>query len=103
MSADVMVTARMSREKKDTVAQILGEMGTNASEAINDFYDYIRVNRALPFEKNPPRIIGKDELSEALAFIDSLSIADRFSDMTDEEIRRERMIARGYMDEGDFL
>lgn len=103
MPADVMVTARMSREKKEAVAQVLDGLGTTASEVINDLYDYVRVNKALPFAaQDEPHRISAAELSAALSFIDGLGKVDRFSSMTDEDIKRERMLSRGLMTEADF-
>jgi antitoxin component of RelBE/YafQ-DinJ toxin-antitoxin module len=86
-----MVTARMPQEKKSRCNAVLDQLGTNASNAINKLYDYVLAHHALPFE-------GKQELSSAekarrIALVDSIPLAagNRFSTMTDDEIRRERL------------
>ena len=44
-----MVTGRMSQAKKELGNQVLRELGTNVSQAVNDLYDYVISRRALPF------------------------------------------------------
>lgn len=100
---DAMVTARMSPEKKEAGNRIFEQMGTNASQVVNRLYDYVIEKRALPFvaQKERRRFTQK-EIAEAIAWADSISMRDRFSTMTDDEIRQERLIARGLATREDF-
>lgn len=93
-----MVTARMPREKKEAVGRILNDLGTNASETVNRLYDYVLAHRSLPFDNERSSEATGGALLDALAFIDGLSHTSRFSTMTDDEIARERAIARGLVD-----
>ena len=88
---DSMVTARMSQGKKEDGNAILEQLGTNASNAINRFYDYIIERKELPFailERLSP-----EEIRRRVALVDSIPLkaGNRFSIMSDEEIRRERL------------
>jgi len=100
---DAMVTARMSEGKKEVGNAILHELGTNASQFINDSYDYVIKTRRLPFQDDQ-RKRKEVDMNEAILFIDSIPLpsASRFASMTDEEIKQERLIARGIASEGDF-
>ncbi len=101
---DAMVTARMPQRKKEVANAILRELGTNPSQFINDVYDYVIQNRQLPLSKGQkPR--KKQDIQEALAFIDTIPLqkAGRFKHMTDDEIIRERLIARGHMSESELV
>lgn len=49
--ADAMVTARMPAQKKEEGARIFAELGTNPSKAVNDLYDYVIREHALPFDR----------------------------------------------------
>ena len=73
--ADAMVTARMSQEKKEAGNRVLEQLGTNASQVVNRLYDYV---------------------------LESIPRKDRFSTMTDDEIRRERLVSRGLATSKDF-
>ena len=73
--ADAMVTARMSQEKKEAGNRVLEQLGTNATQ---------------------------EEIAEAIAWVDSIPRKDRFSTMTDDEIRRERLVSRGLATSKDF-
>ena len=86
--ADAMVTARMSQEKK---------------EAGNRVLDYVLENKKLPFpEEQGRRKYTQEEIAEAIAWVDSIPRKDRFSTMTDDEIRRERLVSRGLATSKDF-
>ncbi len=93
-TADVMVTARMAREKKEAGNRILSELGKSPSEIINELYDYTIKNKSLPFPEPKSEPVTGKVLEEALDFIDSIPrrSASRYSMMTDDEIRRERLI-----------
>lgn len=98
---DAMVTARMPSGKKMAGNEALAKMGTNASQAINQLYDYVISHQALPFRQ-------KDEgdrttrLSAAKSWVDELSeaaVEPRFASMSDAEIRSERLAGRGLLRE----
>ena len=45
---DTLVSARISRAKKETAAAMLHKMGSSASELINCAYDYVIASGKLP-------------------------------------------------------
>lgn len=100
--AEAMVTARMSAAKKESGNAILANLGTNASQVINQMYDYILENKRLPFSVKAERhVFSEEELAHAVALVDSITTlpaGNRFSSMTDDEIKRERLAARGLFD-----
>ncbi|MGN0035564.1 MAG: type II toxin-antitoxin system RelB/DinJ family antitoxin [Coriobacteriales bacterium] len=101
--ADAMVTARMSQEKKEAGRRMLEKLGTNPSQAINSLYDYVLEKKQLPFpDQQARRIYAPEEIAEAIAWVDSIPVDDRFSNMTDDEIRQERLISRGLATADDF-
>ena len=75
-TADAMVTARMSPEKKEMGNRILEDLGTNASQVINQLYDLVIEKRALPFPeaKPQPRTFSPQEIAEAKAWVQSLKV-----------------------------
>lgn len=100
--ADAMVTARMSAQKKEAGNKVFDALGTNASKAINSFYDYVIQNKKLPFSEK--RELGlhkysKEQIAEAKAFVDSLVLPpdNRFANMTLDEIKHERLAAKGLL------
>ena len=101
--ADAMVTARMSAEKKEAGNRMLEQLGTNASQAVNRLYDYVLEKKQLPFpEQQERRRYTQEEIAQAIAWVDSIPRRDRFSTMTDDEIRWERLVSRGLAVRGDF-
>lgn len=48
MSSDVLVSARISRGKKDAAKGILDAMGSTTSDLINSAFDYVLENKELP-------------------------------------------------------
>lgn len=101
--ADAMVTARMSAEKKEAGNRMLEQLGTNASQAVNRLYDYVLEKKQLPFPEQQGRWkYTQEEIAQAIAWVDSIPRRDRFSTMTDDEIRRERLISRGLATSKDF-
>lgn len=101
--ADAMVTARMSAEKKEAGNRMLEQLGTNASQAVNRLYDYVLEKKQLPFpEQHERRKHTQEEIAQAIAWVDSIPRRDRFSTMTDDEIRRERLVSRGLATSKDF-
>lgn len=100
--ADAMVTARMSSEKKEAGNRMLEQLGTNPSQAVNRLYDYVLEKKELPFpEQRERRRYTPEEIAEAIAWVDSiprLPANNRFADMTDDEIRYERLRSRGHFE-----
>lgn len=104
---DAMVTARMSQEKKDAGNRVLEKLGTNASQTINQLYDYLIQNGELPFPaQEESHEHTPEEIAEAVAWADDLvsriAVPSRFATMSDDEIRQERLIARGLATKEDF-
>ncbi|MEG0015222.1 MAG: type II toxin-antitoxin system RelB/DinJ family antitoxin [Gordonibacter sp.] len=101
--ADAMVTARMSPEKKEAGNRMLEQLGTNASQAVNRLYDYVLEKKELPFsEQRERRKYTQEEIAEAIAWVDSiprLPVNNRFAEMTNAEIKYERLKSRGYFDD----
>ena len=99
--ADAMVTARMSSSKKEAGNRVLECLGCNASQVVNELYDYLIKNRALPWQKEERKrpAITKEQWAEAQAWLDSMRIDvdPRFATMTDDEIRHERLVSRGLL------
>lgn len=103
--ADAMVTARMPQEKKDAGNRVLAKLGLNASQMINQAYDYLIENRETPFAlAEEKRAHGPREIADAIAFVSGLRLpsASSASTMTDDEIRQARLIGRGLVPEGSF-
>lgn len=103
---DAMVTARMSQEKKDAGNRVLEKLGTNASQTINQLYDYLIQNGELPFPaQEESHEHTPEEIAEAVAWADDLvsrnAVPSRYSGMTLKEAKRERLAAKGLMDAGD--
>ncbi|MDO4289934.1 MAG: RelB/DinJ family addiction module antitoxin [Eggerthellaceae bacterium] len=102
--ADAMVTGRMSQEKKDAGNLILEQLGTNASKAINDLYDYVIAHKKLPVADQIESRPLEERMREAARWFEevSLPLGNRFATMGDDEIKRERLVARGIADWSDF-
>ena len=93
---DVMVTGRMSAEKKAAGAKVLAKAGLNANQAINLLYEKLEEEQNADFlvhRKPEPR-----EWESAAKFLDALAsptpIQTRFDNMTRGEIKFERAKAR---------
>jgi len=103
---DAMVVARMPQEKKDSVARKLADMGTNASSAINQLYDYIETHGRLPFgddgnqASQESREYRAKRAARWLGSLNQLPQGNAFQEMTDERIRALRLSSRGF-DVGD--
>ncbi len=92
--ATTMVTARMDDLKKARAAAILKKCGKTPSKAINELYDIIIRDGALPWgdEQKGAASMSTRQLEEAMQFVRSIPRASpRFSTMSDEEIKEERM------------
>lgn len=96
---DAMVTARMSKAKKDAGNRVLGELGSSASQFINSAYDYLIQRGTSPFVADAGRAEGvtRAQLADALAQVEAMCLPsdNRFRTMTDDEIRRERLSRHG--------
>ena len=99
---DAMVTARMSPAKKEAGRALLEQLGTTPSQAINMLYDYIAEHEQLPFDTadSAPGAFTAAELAEARTWLHELALPhdNRFSTMTDDEIRTERLAAKGILE-----
>lgn len=94
---DAMVVARISQEKKESVARQLAAMGTNASSVINQLYDYIDATGTLPFPNAEACDAREERRAGALAWLQDLvplPEGNRFQHMTDGDIRALRHEAR---------
>lgn len=54
MAKDAQINVRVDSSVKTEVDQILQELGISASEAINMFYNLIRLYKGLPFDVKIP-------------------------------------------------
>lgn len=98
---DAMVTGRMSQAKKELGNQVLGELGTNASQVINELYDYVISRRALPF--SVPDEGREARLRAAVAAVDAVPkvvLDERFAAMDVRRARMERLADAGLMGDG---
>lgn len=94
---DVMVTSRMSAEKKEAGNAVLEKCGLNASQAINKMYD--RLIRDQNADSIEHREVAPHEWESAARLVDSICskvpVSSRFDNMTRGEIKLERAKARG--------
>ncbi len=93
----VMVTGRMSPEKKAAGARVLEKSGLNASQAINLLYDKLEEEQSASFliHKKPQ----KHEWESAAKLLDALvppePIQTRFDGMSSAEVKFDRLKSRG--------
>ena len=101
---NAMVTARMTQAKKDAGNRVLEQLGMNASQMINQAYDYLIEKRALPFEATARQAHTAEDIAHAKALVAAMRIpkASRFSHMTDDEIRQARLIDSGLVAKEHF-
>lgn len=94
---DVMVTGRMSAEKKAAGNAVLDKAGMNASQAINDVWDRLIETKSADFISE--REVSQADWKAAAKLIDSISspvpVHTRFDNMTRGEIKLERAKSRG--------
>lgn len=95
--SDAMVTGRMSQQKKNAGGRVLKKLGVSASQAINQLYDYLISNGALPFEGETPARPTAADMQQAKDFVVALQRPNKFSTMTDAEIKRSKAKAKGYL------
>lgn len=89
--ASVMVTGRMTKAKKDAGNKVLESLGSNASQAINQLYDYLLEEHRLPFGDDARPRLSADQIEGAIAFIDDIPIRNAFSSMSDEDIKAKKL------------
>lgn len=97
--AEAMVTGRMSAAKKQAGNRVLRSLGLNASQAINQLYDFLIEEQALPFAVSANRPLDADRIREARSFVVSIPRRNRFSEMTDEQIKQSRLAHLGVVAE----
>ena len=99
--SDAMVTARMTASKKTAGTRVLEDLGYNASQVINELFDRLIESGTLPWgtEERTTGNVSPERLQAALAWVDELAsdIDERFSTMSDDQIRVERLRSRGLM------
>ena len=95
--ADAMVTGRMPQAKKQAGGLVLQSLGLSASQAINQLYDYLITQNASPFDAMANKPVKSVQLEEALAFARSLPRKNQFSHMSDAEIKRSKLTAKGFV------
>ena len=104
---DAMVTVRMSQEKKDAGTRVLKSLGQTASEAINEFYDYLIAKRENPCAPNSKKLkpgvrkLAPEQIAKGKAFLAAIKspTGASASDMSKDEMRREVLIAKGLLSE----
>ena len=93
-----MVTARMDEFKKARGNAVLKKHGKTPSGVINELYDRIIKEDGLPWENVPSGIASmtSEEVAEARKFLSEIQVEDSpFATMSDGDIRRERLQAKG--------
>ncbi|MEE8722712.1 MAG: type II toxin-antitoxin system RelB/DinJ family antitoxin [Eggerthellaceae bacterium] len=96
--AVAMVTARMTKSKKDEATRILKTLGVTPSDAINQLFSYVVREHRMPFEESRERGCEPDkhEVSEAFAFVSELSRPDRMPGIIDEDGRERAAVQRAH-------
>lgn len=92
--SDAMVTGRMNAAKKQAGNRILAELGSTASQAINQLYDYVIAEHALPFGQTTKEPLTSERIDQARTFVSSLPQKNAFSSLSDEDIKKRRMLDR---------
>lgn len=93
-----MVTARMSETKKAAGNRVLKDLGMNASQLINEVYDYLISHKESPL-KNTSNVqveFTPEEIEEAKKWAIDLAdscayISDETRAMSAKELRKERL------------
>jgi antitoxin component of RelBE/YafQ-DinJ toxin-antitoxin module len=101
---DAMVTARMPQSKKDAGNLVLRKLGLNASQAVNELYDYLLETHTWPLATQKKSEINAAQLTDALAFVDSIARVpkDSFIDLDYDQAKKQRLIEKGRATESDF-
>lgn len=102
-SAEAMVTARMGVGKKEEGNRVLASLGTNASKVVNQLYDYVIEEGALPFGVQPMerRAHSQAEVEAAISLVDSLvaPVGEPYRSMSLKEARLARLGLSGNAEE----
>ena len=61
------LTVRLDPELKESVEQILAELGLSASQAIHLFYKQVEIHQGLPFDLRLPNETTRRALADARA------------------------------------
>ena len=104
--ADAMVTARMPQSKKDAGGRILASLGTTASAAINDLYDFVISNRALPFSDASERTApSRQDVEAAIAWANGIARVEpgELSSLSLKEAKRHKLASKGLLPEEDAI
>ena len=100
--SDAMISARMSATKKEAGNRVLATLDSNASQAVNELYDYLIAHKALPWktEENQRPHVTKEQWLEAQNWLDSMHIdlSSEFINMTTKEARKHRLASQGLFD-----
>ena len=103
---EAMVTARMSKAKKEAGTRVLKSLGQTPSQAINEFYDYLINEHENPCAKNPKKMqpgirkFTPEEIEKGRQFFNKFKgfhLPPEVASWTKEDIRRERLIDRGLL------
>ena len=99
-NAEAMVTARMGVGKKEEGNRVLASLGTNASKAVNQLYDYVIERGALPFDARAEE--RRPHSRAAVGLVDSLvaPVAEPYRSMSTKDARLARLGVSGAAGEG---
>jgi len=90
-----LVSARMSPSKKEAGSRALKKLGSNASQAINELYDYVIEHGVLPWQAidGAASCVTKEQLNDALDWVDGLqiSLSPEFSGLTLKDVHKQRL------------
>ena len=96
---DVMVTARMSKQRKAEGNRVLAKAGLNASQAINLLFDRLVQEQDVSFLEAPSGIASQAAWDDAASFVDSLLLPSSDFPVPEDKgsIKVARLKARGLM------
>lgn len=99
-NAEAMVTARMGVGKKEEGNRVLASLGTNASKAVNQLYDYVIERGALPFDARAEerRPHSRAEVEAAVGLV--APVAEPYRSMSTKDARLARLGVSGAAGEG---
>ena len=94
------ITVRIDEAKKNRGNAILKQRGLTPSQCINELYDLMIEKGDILWENREQTVFSatKEKIDEARAFITSIPKKSRFSTMSDEEIKLERLKNRGLVE-----
>ena len=86
----------MQPAKKEAANRVLTHLGTNASQVINELFDYIISNKTLPWTETQSgqSDVSESRLLDALAWVDSLQVqlSPEFADLSLKEAKKIRLL-----------